>query len=598
MAVHGRAHPDIDQRLIRLTLKFMSVKLKARLKKLLEQEKGAVVREWGARWPVALVFPQIYPVAMGNLGFQVVYRLLNRLPGVVCERAFWPSPADWEEHQRTHTPILTLESQRPLRDFGAVAFSLNFEPDFPKVLELLEASGIPLLAAARTHEDPLVVAGGVAAFLNPEPLAPFVDAFYLGEVEVGGSAFFEFLANGQSTRDRQGLLQDMARSLNGVYVPAGYQPYYHPDGTLAAFEPAPGYPTRVKVLHAPDLNSCPTHSEVITPLSEWGEMFLVELGRGCGRGCRFCAAGFVYRPPRDHGEEDLRAQIEAGARQSEKIGLVGAALSDHPALKDLCRKVLQLGRELGIGSLRADSLDAELLQLLAQGGVRTVALAPEAGSPRLRRLLNKSLSAEDLAQAAIALSQSSISQVRLYFLVGLPTESLEDVRDIPRLVKYLQHRVLKASQGRKRLGHITLSLACFVPKPFTPLQWVPFTEVEELKKRQKLVRRELQGQKEVRVHTDLPKWAYTQALLARGDRRVADILLAAHKHGWYNALRQSPVNPDFFVYRPRQLEELFPWDFIDHGLSKDYLWEEYQKALAEEETPPCLPDICHRCGVC
>jgi radical SAM superfamily enzyme YgiQ (UPF0313 family) len=230
--------------------------------------------------------------------------------------------------------------------------------------------------------------------------------------------------------------------------------------------------------------------------------------------------------------------------------------------------------------------------------VRSVALAPEAGSDRLRRVLNKGLSRDDLARAAVDLSQAGIPQLRLYFMVGLPTETMDDVAAIPRLVKYLEHTVLKASRGKKRLGRITLSLSSFVPKPFTPFQWVPFLEVNELKKRLKLVAREFHGVKAVRVHTDLPKWAYVQALLARGDRRVADILLAAHERGWTRAFRESPVNPDFFTLRPRRADELFPWDFIDHGLKKAYLWEEYQRALEGKETPPCRPEVCSRCGVC
>jgi len=230
--------------------------------------------------------------------------------------------------------------------------------------------------------------------------------------------------------------------------------------------------------------------------------------------------------------------------------------------------------------------------------VRTVALAPDAGSERLRRVLNKGLSQEDLARAAIALNAAGIPQMRLYFMVGLPTETLEDLEEIPRLVKYLEHRVIKDSRGKKHLGQITLSLSSFVPKPFTPFQWAPFLEVGELKKRLKLVRQGLQGMKEVRVHTDLPKWAYVQALLSRGDRRAGELLLAAHQRGWNRACRESPVNPDFFTLRERSQHELFPWDFIHHGLDKEYLWEEYQKALAGEETPPCRPEICTRCGVC
>jgi len=253
---------------------------------------------------------------------------------------------------------------------------------------------------------------------------------------------------------------------------------------------------------------------------------------------------------------------------------------------------------LGISSLRADSADAELLQLLAQGGVRSVALAPEAGSDRLRLVLNKGLTRDDLAQAAVDVSRAGIPQLRLYFMVGLPTETLDDVAEIPRLVKYLEHTVIKASRGKKHLGLITLSLSSFVPKPFTPFQWAPFTEVAELKKRLKLVAREFHGIKAVRVHTDLPKWAYVQALLARGDRRVADILAAAQEHGWNKACRTSPLNPDFFTLRERRADELFPWDFIHHGLKKDYLWEEYQRALEGKETPPCRPEACSRCGVC
>jgi radical SAM superfamily enzyme YgiQ (UPF0313 family) len=576
----------------------MSTKIKAHLQQLLSQEQGAVVREWGARFPVALVYPQVYAVAMGNLGFQAIYHLLNAQPGFVCERAFLPTPEEADEHRRTRTPILALESQRPLTDFAAMAFSISFEADYPYVLDLLAGAGIPLRAADRGPGDPLVLAGGVATFLNPEPLAPFVDAFFLGEGEAGALPFFEFLAAGSPAPDRAGLLRDLARTVPGAYVPTGYTPRYHPDGTLEAFEAAPGFPERVVAPHLAELAPYPTHSHLLAPQSEWGEMFLVETGRGCSRGCRFCAAGFIYRPPRERDLGELWSQVEPGVMARRKIGLVGAAVSDHPAIRDLCRKILAAGGTLGISSLRADSADAELLQLLAQGGVRSVALAPEAGSDRLRRVLNKGLTRDDLAKAAVDVSRAGIPQLRLYFMVGLPTETLDDVAEIPRLVKYLEHTVIKASQGKKHLGLITLSLSSFVPKPFTPFQWAPFTEVAELKKRLKLVAREFHGVKNVRVHTDLPKWASVQALLARGDRRVGDMLAAAQEHGWNQACRTSPLNPDFFTLRERRADELFPWDFIDHGLKKDYLWEEYQRALEGKETPPCRPEVCSRCGVC
>ena len=230
----------------------MSVRLKARLQKMLAQEQGAVVRDWGARWPLALVFPEIYPVAMGNLGFQTLYRLINDEPGLACERAFYPAPEEWPEYRRTRTPILTLESQRPLRDFAAVAFSISFEADYPKALHILAQSGIPLAAAARGPEDPLVLAGGVATFLNPEPLAPFIDAFILGEAEVAAVSALNFLAEASPMRERQEPLRELAQNFPGIYVPAGYQPRYHPDGTLAAFEAAPGFPEKIVVPHLPD----------------------------------------------------------------------------------------------------------------------------------------------------------------------------------------------------------------------------------------------------------------------------------------------------------------------------------------------------------
>jgi radical SAM superfamily enzyme YgiQ (UPF0313 family) len=576
----------------------VSIKLKQRLEHLLAREQGARVGNWGGRRPVALVFPEIYPVAMGNLGFQAVYHLLNADPRLVCERAFYPGPEEWPEYRRTGTPILTLESQRPLRDFAVLAFSISFEADYPKVLEILAQAGLPLAAAARGPDDPLVVAGGVAAFLNPEPLAPFVDAFVLGEGEAHAAPALAFLAEQAASPHRAEALRELAGSLPGVYVPAGYEPRYQADGTLGAFEAAPGFPPRVMVPRLPDLTGHPTHSRFCAPESEWGEMFLVELGRGCSRGCRFCAAGFVYRPPREREAGELLPQIRQGLAAGRKIGLLGTAVSDHPQLKELCRAIVDAGGRFGIGSLRADSLDQELAALLVQGGIKSVALAPEAGSPRLRRVINKGLGDEDLAQAAVALAQAGMEQLRLYFMVGLPTETLEDVREIARLSKYLQHRVLKATQGTRRFRLITLSLASFVPKPWTPFQWVPFLEVSALKQRQKLVRQELAGVRGMKVHTDLPKWAYTQALLARGDRRVGDMLLAAHRWGWAEALRRSPVNPDFFVYRPRGQEEVFPWDFLDHGVKKNFLWEEYQLALAERESPSCRPEVCTRCGVC
>ncbi len=577
----------------------MSKKIKAHLADLLAREQGAVVREWGHRLPVALVYPHEYAVGMSNLGFQTVYHLINEHPDLTCERAFLPSPEDEEEYRRSQTPLLSLESQRPLTDFAVVAFSLSFEPDYLNVLKILELARLPLLAAQRHERFPVVVAGGVAAMLNPEPLAPFIDAFFLGEAESGGQEFFAHFFDARD-RDRAVSLRILAQRLPGVYIPAAYQPDYHQDGTLRAFTPAPGFPAVVVAPHPADVEAQPVQSRLLAPGAEFSRMFLVEINRGCGRGCRFCAAGFVYRPVRHRSLSALQATFQAGLASGAKIGLVGTAVTDHPDIKETLSQLTAAGAQVGLSSLRADGADAELFALLKQGGVKSVALAPEAGSERLRRVINKNLTQTDLEQAVLALQEAGLSQLRLYFLLGLPTETRQDVDEIARLTKHLQHCATKAAAGRPRLANITLSLNCFVPKPFTPLQWTPFAGVSELKERIKRVKRALQGEPRLRVHADLPKWAYYQALLARGDRRVADLLLQVHQADgdWHRACRQSPLNPDFFVLRERSPEELFPWDFIDHGVSKAYLWEEYQKALAGQQTPPCPPTGCRRCGVC
>jgi len=577
----------------------MSKKIKAHLNDLLARERGAIVREWGHRLPVALVYPHEYAVGMSNLGFQTVYHLINEHPDLTCERVFLPSQAELAEYQRSQTPLLSLESQRPLTDFAVVAFSLSFEPDYLNVLKILALARLPLLAAQRDERFPVVVAGGVAAMLNPEPLAPFIDAFFLGEAESGGQEFLAYFIESRH-RERAASFRSLAQRLPGVYIPAAYRPDYYPDGSLRAFNPAPGFPPVVSAPHPGNLEDSLVQSRLLAPGAEFSRMFLVEINRGCGRGCRFCAAGFVYRPLRHRSLAGLEPAWQEGLASGAKIGLVGTAVTDHPELKEILRRLTAAGAQVGLSSLRADCADAELFALLKQGGVKSVALAPEAGSDRLRRVINKNLTVTDLEEAVLALQDAGLSQLRLYFLLGLPTESRDDVAEIARLTKHLQHCATKAAAGRSRLTGITLSLNSFVPKPFTPFQWTPFAGVAELKDRIKQVKRALQGDSRLRVHADLPKWAYYQALLSRGDRRVADLLLKAHQADgdWAQACRQSPVNPDFFVLRLRSREELFPWDFIDHGIRKDYLWQEYQTALTGQQTPPCPPSGCRRCGVC
>jgi radical SAM superfamily enzyme YgiQ (UPF0313 family) len=326
----------------------------------------------------------------------------------------------------------------------------------------------------------------------------------------------------------------------------------------------------------------------------------VEIGRGCGRGCRFCAAGFVYRPVRhQQGEKVVQAALDSSPA-GRKIGLLSSAVSDHPDIDAICLQLRQTGARLSVSSLRADSVTPAMLEALRESGLRTVAIAPEAGSERLRQAINKNLTEEQILNAVTAVVGSGILNLRLYFMIGLPTETEEDIEAIIQLVKRVKHEQLVIGRGQKRLGTVTLSVSSFVPKPFTPFQWVPFSDLSILKRRIKKLRRGLGAVANVRVHADVPRWAYTQALLARGDRRLAPLLatVAQENGNWSKSFKMVNVNPEFYVSREREREELFPWDFIDHGVKKDYLWHEYQQALAGQTTAPCEPDVCERCGVC
>ncbi len=444
-----------------------------------------------------------------------------------------------------------------------------------------------------------MLAGGVLAFLNPEPLTPFIDAFLLGEAEALIPGFFMHFDPSVPRADN---LLALARRVPGLYVPAFYQHAYHGDGTLRSIEPVADVPAVVKRVIAADLSSLPTASAILTPDTTFDDTYLIEVSRGCPHGCRFCSAGFIYRPPRFRPLGLLDRQIDAGCALTDRIGLVGAAVSDLPDLSDLCTGERSREVRFSFSSLRADALTDPLVAALQKSRVKTATIAPDAGSERMRRVVNKGITEDHVLAATETLVAAGIPNLKVYFMIGLPTETDADVAAIVDLVNRIKHVFLKTSRGKGRMGDITVSLSSFVPKPVTPFQWVAMDEVKTLKQKIKTVKMGLGRTANVRVYADVPRWAYLQGLIARGDRRVAEILLNGHRHrgNWPRTFKESSINPNFYVHRERGTAERFPWDFIDHGIDKSYLLLEYRRALSGRVSPPCPadPTRCSVCGVC
>ena len=571
----------------------------------LAEETGAVRKDWGGRRAIALAYPNHYRLGMSNLGLQIVYRLLNQRSEAVVERVFLPEGQEMSLYLRSGKPLLSLESQRPLYEFDLVAFSISFENDYPHVLRMLELGQIPLVATERSERMPLVMAGGITTFLNPEPLAMFMDFFLLGEAEANLDPFMDaLLGTRRGSASRKEILADLATEVPGVYVPRFYCTAYRDDGTLKDFWAIDSrFPEKIQVPCAPkggfSAENVPM-SAITTPETEFSSKVLIELGRGCGHSCRFCAAGYAYRPPRIYPENRLRAAVQKAMEQSHQVGLVSPAVSDVPGIEALTERILEQGGAFSVSSLRAETLTRKLLTHLQRAGQKTVTIAPEAGSERLRKAINKHLTRDQIFDAARIIASTGDFSVRLYFMIGLPTETDADIEELVDLVKGIKHHMVKESAGRGTMGRIRLSVNCFVPKASTPFQWFPLEDVASLKDKQKRLKKALYKAGGIDVGVDVPKWAYVQTLLSMGDRRVGSILLLAHQSGgdWTRALRTSSVNPDFFVYRPREIHERLPWDFIDNGILKKHLINERRLALNAELSDICHVGECRRCGVC
>jgi len=574
----------------------MAIRPEDKRRQRLAAERGVTANPWGGRLSFALVYPNSYHQAMSNLGFQAVYRLLNERNDTLCERFFLPDAEDLAEYRRQGLPLVSLESGRLLTDFDLVAFSISFENDYLNLPFLFEHGHLPLFRNERHQRHPLVLCGGVCAFLNPEPLAAIMDFFAVGEAESLLQGMLDVLLD-DGTSDRTALLEKLAQT-RGIYVPEFYQIDYQPDGRIAAITSRPPAPQQVSREWLSDLSVTPTSTAILTEATELGEMYLTEVSRGCGRACRFCAAGFIYLPVRERNLATLQAETERGLQQRDKIGLVGAAVSDYSQIEALNDSILDCGGKTSLASLRIDALRRSEAEALKASGHKTVALAPEAGSQRMRDLINKGIDETQIIEAVKLLADVGIPNLKLYFLIGLPEETLEDVEAIAELALQVRDIWLQSGRQRGQVGQVTLSVNPFIPKPFTPLQWAGMESLKSLKKKVSQLRSRLNRQPHLALNVESLRAAQLQAVLARGDRRLADCLPAlAAGEPLSTALKNIGRSEEFFAQRTRSADEIFPWDVIDSGVDKSYLLAEYRRALAGELSVRCFSG-CKRCGVC
>ena len=569
-------------------------------------ERGAVRKERGGKLRVVLVYPNAYRLGMANLGLHAVYRLLNDHPRALCERAFLPEePGAAPTRAGSGAGIVSLESGRPLSDFDVIAFSLSFEDDYGHVLEILDRAGLPLRAAERGPDRPLVVAGGIAVQINPEPVAPFFDLFLVGEgEELCGPFLDRLLEAGARGLDREGLLTELAQ-LPGAYVPSLYDVAYadtsRPDGAwVTRFAPRRGAPARVRRLYVKDLRTVATSRVVDSPDAQFGDLYLTEVARGCLWGCRFCAAGFVQRPYREVGIEKLEEEARKGIAQGLRIGLVGPDTSDYTGLDALTCMIGAEGGSFSPSSLRVDAITPELARRMAAGGERSITIAPEAGTARLRQVINKDFSDDRIVEAAEHALAQGMKHVKMYFMCGLPTETDEDVIGMARLAVRVREEVMmpRAKQSG-RMGRISLSVNPFIPKPWTPFQWAPMADRRCLEAKRRLLEKELRP-RGIDVELFSPREAWLQALLSRGDRRCADLLEIAHREtggDLRQALSRWPHDPEFFATREVGVDEALPWDFLDQGIAKKFLERELRRGVGAKLTPKCRLDTCRACGL-
>ena len=553
----------------------------------LAKEIGYVKKPHGNRLRVALAFPNTYWVGMSNLGFQTVYRLFNAEDDIVCERFFLPPKQELAELSAAKAPLVTLESQTPVGDFDVIAFSVSFEWDYVNVLTLLRLAGVPAHAAERSPRHPLVVIGGAVTFVNPEPLAPFADVIAAGEGEVLIPGLRRAVA---AATDRDDLLRLLATE-RGFYVPSLYEPHYADDGTLGGYTVRPGVdaplPVRKAALKVTDAVDPPA-TGIFTPDTEFGSRFLVEVVRGCANLCRFCWAGYNYLPVRAFPTDRILQLAREARTHSSRVGLVSIALCDHPDIERILANLLEMGYAISPASLRLDDLTESIVRVLRESGERTITIAPETGSDRLRRVINKTVTNDEILDRADLIFANGIENLKLYYMIGLPTETDDDLVAIRDLTLQIRDRMMKYGRPKGQIGRIIASVNPLIPKPGTAYQWLPMEDPAIVDRKIKRLRRLTADIDNVFFNIKSERHSYYQALLSLGDRRVAPAIAAAERNGqnWRAAVDEAGIDGDFYIFRDRSRDAALPWDIIDGGMKRAFFEAEFEKSLREEWTLP------------
>jgi radical SAM superfamily enzyme YgiQ (UPF0313 family) len=558
-----------------------------RARPALEREVGYVRKPHGGRLRVALAFPNTYYVGMSSLGYQTVYRLFNQREDVVCERVFLPGRQELQAALQSGLPLRTVESQTPVRDFDVLAFSISFEWDYPNLVSILRLAGLQPRADRRTRHDPLVVIGGAVTFVNPEPLAPFADVIAAGEGEVLIPALVDAIREEGS---RPEVLTRLVTA-PGFYIPSFYDVRYEADGRIAGFEPragtnAPPVVRKAAVKSAERLE--PPSTSIFTPDTEFGSRFLVEVVRGCANLCRFCWAGYNYLPVRAFPADRILDLARAARPHASRAGLVSIALCDHPEIERILTGLLEMGYSISPASLRLDDLTEPIVRLLHQSGERSITIAPETGSDRLRRVINKTVTNEEILAATDLIFRNGIENLKLYYMLGLPTETEDDLEAIRDLTVQMRDVMLEHARSRGRIGRIVASVNPLIPKPGTAYQWQPMEDPAVTDGKARRLRHLVAGLDNVYFTIKSERHSYYQALLSLGDRRVAPAIEAAERNGgnWRAAVAETGVDADFYIFRDRSTDALLPWDIIDGGMKQSFFRNELEKALRAEWTLP------------